>query len=1062
MTFSGLPSVRDPKQSLKHSNSSASSTTSSTVSSSPKSPASEQQQRHQHDLTDVVLPDPNTQPVPASVIETSFEGLVHNGSSNIDMESDLRLPNMPLETKQHAKTTKAALTKKKGVPQNLTPAQSAAYRKRLNVNQVCDWCRYRKIRCDREAPCNSCQHSRRECIRTPSSVLLSNLKGNQGNNTDAESSSSSSTFGGKTKRGRTGSKDGRSRKSYRSSSTGSHHTTFTSSDADDDDEEEEEEEEEEDHDDDIGGDTNPPFTPTLTLSGLGFGSLGNIAQIRNSLGQDSAPWSGYGLHSLAPASPSTGMNGHGLMSSSSMQMDQEHVDRMRRIEILLGNVIPGAAEFIANGRDGPQSSQRQQPSDVNLGESLRGAEKKGLSIITQGLDQQRHQADILSPQDRFARISLASPAIQSTENAWPNFPVESTTQQLPSSPAPDYIERMKRIELLLSTVQDQPFAMTLMNQVQEQSPIMDDVNSPSDNKKLSKKELKRTVKSKKNGQLNGQAVKRPHVAAGFAGQKPPPKLPQAIAEAALKKQNARKKRATATKAALASQLASASTSPGSSAGNQDSSMGTVSSAVDQETDSRKMMLSPTASLGIPTVIENNSPLSVAQQHGPQSSLLIEQKLHMLHNRGSSPYLQQQQQHQYGAQPLNEFQQYQYPYHTPSPVSNIGSMTIPSFSEPIASYGSLVVPASTSPASSATSSPRTARAESVSVDGSVQDGGRSMSTTSVDTVGSGVDHQQHALFLPGQSNDQYSQLVLGEGESPMRFEFSSQALSPEAVAVALQHQQQQQTSRDAYSFTQNHQHSLLQQLQLQQLQQQYQQQLQPQRPMHIGQDLGLNMNESLESLMKKNMSGSLEGFDPQTLLSAPVSASSFGQSLYDTSSAGQFSTFPAQQPQLPFQGTSMWTPNPSDSFAIPAHESQLSWQQVTARPQPQQTLQSINISVSDSPTQAEMKLPMDMSLQPKQAPLQQQKQFGAHALFQQQSLQQHPLQQHRVSISIQHQHQQSFYIPQDDDEDEAEDENEGQHTMYSNNTTDNTSNSNDHSSSIGKEGGALSVTSSIEV
>jgi hypothetical protein len=348
---------------------------------------------------------------------------------------------------------------------------------------VCDWCRYRKIRCDRESPCNSCQHSRRECIRTPSSVLLSNLKSNQGNSTDAESSSSSSTFGGKTKRGRTGSKDGRSRKSYRSSSTGSHHTTFTSSDADDDDEEEEEEE---DHDDDIGGDTNPPVTPTLTLGGLGFGSLGNIAQIRNSLGQDSAPWSGYGLHSFAPASPSAGMNGHGLLSSSSMHMDQEHVERMRRIEILLGNVIPGAAEFIANGRDGPQSSQRQQPSDINLGESLRGVDKKGLSIITQGLDQQRHQADILSPQDRFARISLASPAIQSTENAWPNFPVESTTQQQPSSPAPDYIERMKRIELLLSTVQDQPFAMTLMNQVQEQSSTMDDVNSPSDNKKLSK------------------------------------------------------------------------------------------------------------------------------------------------------------------------------------------------------------------------------------------------------------------------------------------------------------------------------------------------------------------------------------------------------------------------------------------------------------------------------------------------------------------------------------------------------------------------------------------------
>lgn len=568
-------------------------------------------------------------------------------------------------------------------------------------------------------------------------------------------------------------------------------------------------------------------------------------------------------------------------------------------------------------------------------------------------------------------------------------------------------------------------------------------------------------------------MKRPHVAAGFAGQKPPPKLPQAIAEAALKKQNARKKRTTSRTAA-------------SGSGSQDLNMGAMaesaeatslvvgsSSTVHQgsqepaKMDPHKVTLSPTASFGIPSGVDNDSPLLFGQQSQSSTAIVMEQQqqqhpLHMLH-RGSASFFQQQQQHQHGAQSLHDFQQYQYPYNNLSSVSTIGSMTIPSFSEPIASYGSLVVPASTSPSSSVASSPRTARAESVSIDGSVH--GENMSRTSVDTMGSSMGHNQHMVFLPEQPSDQqlqqlstYSQLVLGEGEPHLRFEFS------EAVAVALQHQQQSQPVRDAYPFTQDHRHSLLQQQQS------------SQRPAHIGQDnfaLGLNMTESLESLMKKNMTSSLDSFvgglsgaNPQSLLASPVSASVFSQSLYDTSSASPFGAFSQQQqqqqPQMAFQDvslSSMWTPNQSDSFVIPTHESQLSWQQVT--PRPQQSLQSINISANDSPIQEEMKLlPLDLNLQ-RQQDQQQQKQFSAHALFQQQRLQ-HPLQQHRASISIQHQHQQSFYIPQlqdDDDEDEAEDESESSQAMYNNNTniTDSIHKNNEHIGS-GNDGESLSMAS----
>ncbi|KAG0004939.1 hypothetical protein BGZ65_012339 [Modicella reniformis] len=603
--------------------------------------------------------------------------------------------------------------------------------------------------------------------------------------------------------------------------------------------------------------------------------------------------------------------------------------------------------------------------------------------------------------------------------------------------------------------------MALMNQTQGQPSVDASFrDSPDGNNNIKKKPYKKGLKKQNANQAKKSyaSVKRPHVAAGFAGQKPPPKLPQAIAEAALKKQNTRKKRSTAVKSTVAAgtttiSSTSVSTASGSDAMSSVETTGLLSSvAVDQQSapqetvkvDSRMVTLSPTASLEIPSTEASLSfTHQPAQQGLPQSTTLLmaqQQQQHMSPHRGPASYLHSQQQHQYGTQSLHGFQQhYQYPYqHHHSSFSTVGSMTIPSFSEPVASYGSLVVPASTS--SSVTSSPRTARAESVSVDGSVHDG---MSTTSADTAGSVMDH--HMVFSAGQPQQQqqqqqqpltsYTQLVLGEGGEPqIRFEFSGQALSPEALTVALQHQHQQQQQQ------QQQQQSLFQQQQqLQQLQQHYQ----PQRSVHIGQDnhfsaIGLNMNESLESLMKKNMTGVLDGFDPQTLLSNPVSASMFSQSLYDTSSVGQFNTFaaPQQQQQMAFQdesGSSLWTSNHSDSLTMPTHhESQLSWPQVTSAARPQQSLQSINISVSDSPTQEEMKLQTPSS-------------FNPQVLFQQHH-QHHQLQ--RASISIQHQHQQSFYIPQlQDDEDDAEDESE---SMYSNNTNINNSN----------DGGSLSP-SSIE-
>jgi hypothetical protein len=191
MTFSGLPSLRDPKHSLKNSASSASSSPSSSPTSSPTTkPVSDQQPAQQsgtvlsvadHSTVHVAPPSTTTtslaadvQPVvtesssgammlvtadnisseviPISLIENSFQGLIQSSfghvlsslppqtSSSSSSMADLhqlqvhQSPPVSMFLPPMGSPT-PIVAKKKATPQNLSPAHSAAYRKRLNVNQ---------------------------------------------------------------------------------------------------------------------------------------------------------------------------------------------------------------------------------------------------------------------------------------------------------------------------------------------------------------------------------------------------------------------------------------------------------------------------------------------------------------------------------------------------------------------------------------------------------------------------------------------------------------------------------------------------------------------------------------------------------------------------------------------------------------------------------------------------------------------------------------------------------------------------------------------------------------
>ncbi|KAF9986906.1 hypothetical protein BGZ75_001269 [Mortierella antarctica] len=1068
MTFSGLPSLRDPKQSYKNSVSSASSAASSTSSSSStadspvKATPTEQQPHNEASeggALPILVPISDTdranmltsstvlpgEAMTASLIEASFQDLVQANYHNT-LDSKLGAVPSALDLKQPA----AAPKKKASAPHNLSPAHSAAYRKRLNVNQVCDWCRYRKIRCDRESPCNSCQHSKRECIRTPPSALLSNQ--NKDKESDADQQDSTS----KTKRSRMDDdKDAPSRrasKSYRGSSISSHpsssYTSYSSGD-----------------DDGLDGDDDRlsvasskthasqslSSTPTsLTLAELGLAGLDGLGSGSplHLLGSLDAAGSGSNSQQFAGSSSfsSPTLSSHGNLQ------DQEHLERMKRIELLLCNVIPGASEFIAHGTQNALVPQQQQPQQQS-------SEQKGLSLNLHGLKHQSRQKRdvILSPQELLSRISLASPgagpaaplgarnlsglaASQEQDNQSSdasnheqhNLP---TSQQAGSpSSTPDYVQRMERIEILLRTVQKLPHAQGMFSETLQKHPDASEDLSASRKKKPqknSKKHGKTEARKQKSGNMinsNGAVVKRPHVAAGFAGQKPPPKLPQAIAEAARKRQATRKKRVTAAAARAAASTNTTATSAMNSAAAQSS----TSLSLEAQDTTRQTSAAP---LAVPS-----TPINVSSfNHGQE----LQQQARRLQHQQQQKQQQQQQQRQMemlshphrqvGVPAFNMYQQHQQSQHR-LPAAMINSMAIPMAS----SYGSLVVPASSSTCSSATSSPRIERAEALSMGGTEQDD-MGMSPRSVDSsVRAGSVDQTHF----SEAQFPFRQQTSGCSMHSMPY---SQVQAPRAVGMGMDFNLMEQTEIQPFSG-------------------QYVSQLQ--QPLPTSQensypDFGLNMGESLESLMKKNMGSfggllsDLSGGAPlgspdsttitspslsmpmQSLLQGP-SAPAFEHGVYDPSTTSVQFNYLQQQRDLqqrqvrPAQPAhhdtlkSMWIPSHSGSFAVPAN-TEFSWQQ---QQQQHHSTPSINISANDSPLSEvgpELELDGDQMVGTQQ----QQQPLSAHALFQQQheqqQLQQEQLrrnslvldalqpQQHRASI--QHQHLQSFYIPQMQDEDD---------------------------------------------
>lgn len=547
-------------------------------------------------------------------------------------------------------------------------------------------------------------------------------------------------------------------------------------------------------------------------------------------------------------------------------------------------------------------------------------------------------------------------------------------------------------------------------------------------------------------------VKRPHVAAGFAGQKPPPKLPQAIAEAANKKQAIRKKRVSAAAAARAAAKAAA---VGSSGTNSDqsfmvSSPGTVASPANSEAFSVES--NTFASLDIPSSLDNAQAMAFSQQDHHQDMFVQQQhRLQMDQHRGSSSFP--------ANQPFGQSHTYQLT------MSNVNSMTIP-LSDPISSYGSLVVPAS-STCSSSQSSPTLAQAEAIeqvhqdenmSTDGGAgpnemmypQQGHLQM-TYGQSTSAQYQQQQQHNNLQPGNNASEYD----------MGFDLMSQVLTnaPQQSILGIEAQIHPFAQGTSAHHHQQHQHR---------------------QSIQIGEggftDFGLNMNESLESLMKNGMVSSLPNDahslqHPQASHSHPlhggsVSAASSmpilqGTPSYETiyDAPGQFGYFqqgqtnssmiqtgisqPQQQTFTPSEAPrSMWFPNQSGSFSVPASAPEFSWSS-----QHQQSSQSINISANDSPEVELESLDLNIENSDNQAQdhpstLQhsqlKQQQLSAHALFQQQHVQQqqrhmeqqalqqqqqqqmqmHQQQQKQLHrASIQHQHQQTFYIPQMQDDDE---------------------------------------------
>lgn len=251
-------------------------------------------------------------------------------------------------------------------------------------NLVCDWCRYRKIRCDREAPCNSCQHSKRECIRTPPEVLLSKLNSKDIENSSTTTTESTSTISKVTKRSCPDDEQGDQTLSLKTKKVARSNSVAPSSSSS--------------HINLKHNNINNNSTASTTLS----------PAMSSSLSLSPPSTMGLSLCGDQPQQPMTILTS-GIQGTRSSLQDQEHLERIRRIEMLLSNVIPGAAEFIAHGHH-----HNHQKSD-------------SFSVTPSS-------EHIMSP---------ISPTLTAAGSPLGLTPIQDDS----------YIERMKRIELLLGSVQ---------------------------------------------------------------------------------------------------------------------------------------------------------------------------------------------------------------------------------------------------------------------------------------------------------------------------------------------------------------------------------------------------------------------------------------------------------------------------------------------------------------------------------------------------------------------------------------------------------------------------------
>ncbi|KAG0224821.1 hypothetical protein BGW41_004945 [Actinomortierella wolfii] len=878
-------------------------------------------------LTDPSVPTFQPQQQHQSVSQTNIE------FQQTDQQPTSTDSNALTSSTVSTSTAPAKPAKKTSKKPTVPPVHNSAYRKRLNVNQVCDWCRYRKIRCDRESPCNSCIHSRRECIRSPPQLVATN--------TPAEKPV--------TKRGRPAEdKDGRgSSKAYRNSDMSSVRSSdYTSSS--------------------FSSGTESEDDPLASLLGgsspLVNGINLNTLAMKLTLDGPATPSSETSMLDLMngpplvgngqiPSALASGSNANSDTGRSNAQEEREHIERLQRIELMLCKIVPGASEFIASGNRSQlqQQQQQQHPSGTTI-----------------ACDQSANQ---------HSQDTTGEPSSQS-----PNQPSPPSASQCGSTSSPqntDYIERMKRIELLLSAMSDHPLTRALLSQVRS---AKDDGN-----KKMGKREQKKALKAAQ--AASGVPVKRPHVAAGFANQKPPPKLPQAIAEAALKKQQAKKKRASAARAKNASakekrEAEAATAAARESSDSQISASSTSIPTVGVTTNTFG------TSLQLPHVpLQNFSQQpSQAAFHLPstlaQDSSSSAQVMYLPHQPDQSVFSQ-----------TTTFQ--------PLSVSNVSSLsvTVPSST----SYGSMFMPATSSTCSSSPSSPVSSNQELVAATGA-SDGGADgeqplsmppMISTDLQTLGNPESVLSASLPTPTQQGQfRFPQPSSQQSQQPhQQNQGMPVAQSNLQLLHQLQRQQQHIKEVSAYSVPS---FDLLD----------HTMQMGATTPTSdtfsgFSQAHHNPMNESLEALMMPNSQVPVVtslGFQSQghTQLQLPLQQQQQQQpfsATFDQACAmmqHQQQTQPHQhrhrtsislsQPQL---SRAIWLPSSPESISISHDSTTMPW----------------------SPVSEKRSLFQDQQQQQQQ----QLRRQSMMASLQKSHNQPHSLQHH-------HQHQQSFYIPEMKDDD----------------------------------------------